>query len=279
MGGWFASEFAEKAMTEFAGAYVLGAGKRKPDKRRTVPTGKKPIYIGVGQLDPNYFYGVDAIKHFRDLGATVTFDEFLAMDHHMPMGASLTPAFVQWWKIEAARGGSATLRAEADAWIDARLARAEKPEGAMDRFLILEHARKAPFAAVASKDAGARLTAAFAAMAKAPELRDEMEARKRYLALVMQETTGEIGMEALRKHVIAYDALYRSAPGTWYGKRAAQEVARIRSQILDFGSWKWPDEAARRKVAEDLEAHPPPELAEEDPTPEFKRVRDLLGGQ
>ncbi len=277
-GGWFASEFAEKFMADFAGAYILGAGKRKPDKRRTVPIGKKPIYIGVGQLDPNYFYGVDAIKHFRDLGATVTFDEFLAMDHHMPMGRSLTAAFVQWWKLEGAKGDGSSPRPEADAWIEARIALAGGLESPMDRFLMLEHARKTPFAGLCSKEADERLNTAFDTAAAVPDLRGEMAARKRYLAIVMAETTGPIGMEALRKNVLDYDALYRSASETWYGKRAAQEVARIRRQILDFGSWKWPDEAARQKVAADLEANPPPELATEDPTPEFKRVRDLLGG-
>jgi dienelactone hydrolase len=277
-GGWYASELAEKDMADFAGAYILGAGKRKPDKRRTIPTGKKPIYIGVGQLDPNYFYGVDAIKHFRELGASVTFDEFLAMDHHMPVGRSLTPAFVQWWKIEAAIGNGTSLRAEADGWIDARLARAGERKSPMDRFLVLEHARKTPFASICSKEAGARLTAAFDAAAANPELKKEMAARKRYLAIVTAETNGAVGMEALRKNIVDYDALNRSEPDSWYGRRAAQEVARIRRQILDFGSWKWPDEAARQKVAADLEANPPPELAKEDPTAEFRRVRDLLAG-
>jgi len=121
-GGWFASEYAESFMREFAGAYMIGAGWNDRPKRPTqVITDKKPVYIGVGQFDDNHSLSIAAIRRFKELGATVVFDEFLTFGHSIPMGKSgLSSYLSQWFQIEANRPTIVNLKAPVQEWAEER---------------------------------------------------------------------------------------------------------------------------------------------------------------
>ncbi len=276
-GGWFGSEFAETHMgTDFAGAYILGAGKRSPDRRKTKRiSGKKPVYIGVGQMDENYIYGVNAIKHFKELGAHVTYDEYLGVGHRMP--AKLSESFRQWFAIEAARPRFDPVREEAKDWSQSKLAHAEGIEEPVDRYLYLAKLRKMPFFYLLDADSRSGIDKALGVVGRLPELKPELAARAKYLPLLQRELRGG-GMEFLRDVADDHHDIYVAHPETYFGKRAGMEVARLRLMLTAFDRWRWPNPEARRKVEAEFAKNPIPNVPVKVLERDFRRVQGILEG-
>lgn len=275
-GGWFGSEYAEVHAHDFAGAYVLGAGKRHPDRRPTrAISGKMPVFIGIGQRDINYIYSVAAIAHFKKLGARVTYDEFLNQGHTIPLGRKISEKFRQWWAIEGGRTAPGEVRAAAAEWGEGLEAELAQLESEMDRYLFLRHRRSLPFFALLPAEVRKSLDQASTALNAAPELKAELAAKREYDALLKRELS-DAGMEHLLEVVFEYAELYARSAETHYGKRAGMEVMRLADQIKDFGRWRFSSEAEKAKVTEQLERKPLPEVDREALATEFGRLRGFL---
>ncbi|MGI8602613.1 MAG: hypothetical protein ACR2OZ_06390 [Verrucomicrobiales bacterium] len=281
-GGWFASEFAEMFMKDLAGAYVLGAGKRPRNKRQPKPIAlKKPVYLGAGQLDINYIYTVAGIKHFGQLGANVTFDDYLGLAHHMPMGGDQPPAssLRQWFTVEALRDKPETLRAEAAAWKDTQRRLIEAEKNVTRAWLRVTRLTRMPFFQWLPASERKFFDDHFATLEKLPELRNELASRIAYFGLVDRELTpapnGNL-WRFCREMALRYDGCWKKYPQTYHGRRAAMELARLRAQLGHLELWRFPDEETKQKALSEAAAKPLPAVPDKELSQAFRQLhRDL----
>jgi len=96
MGGWMASSMAEACPELWAGIAILGAGRQKFDLPLQNPRilRNKPIYIGVGEKDPNYPAAQKGADFYRKVGAVVTFEKYDGLAHQMKMDTPVLPAWL-----------------------------------------------------------------------------------------------------------------------------------------------------------------------------------------
>ena len=269
-GGWFASEFAEATMKDFAGAYILGAGKNHRRVRRAVQFGptRKPVYVGIGHQDPNYIYAARAVPHFRKLGATVTFDDYLNRGHDLPMGSAerdLSPAFRHWWQIEAARVArpEIPITTQATDWASRMVAFSTTLESPLHRYLHLRRTLRDPFVAILPKDASNALRSALKEVGTDPALSKELSLEKKYRQLVDKESSTE-SWDHYLSSARAYHGLYRTAPDTHAGKMAGLEYARLATLLGMSNRWTFATTSERDRAIADLKANPLPEIPLED---------------
>ena len=283
-GGWFASEFMEVHGRDLAGAYVLGAGKRPRNKREPKDFGlPKPVYLGAGQLDLNYIYAVQGIKHFGRLGGTVTFDDFLGTGHQMPPGGGpATPgvaSLLHWFQVEASRTQPAALREAAAEW--GRRTRAAEAADAdpLTRWLRLSRARRDPFFAWLPPADQKAWQEALASLERSPGMAAELRTRSAYFSLVERELKGPENGDLwayAQGQAKKYHDLWQSAPATYHGRRAALEFARLRDQLSRVEMWRFPDEETKAKALAAAESHPLPPAPPNDLVRSFKDLRPRL---
>ena len=280
-GGWFASEFAERYAKDFAGVYILGAGKKKPDKRRTrTITRGMPVYIGTGMQDINYFYSIVAISHFSKLGARVTYDEYLGMRHGIPKGIKFRKSehFSQWWAIEAGRPEPPLVREAAVLWSEKGLAHARGISTLSDKFLFLQKLRSAPFYSLLEETRREGIDNELAAMLKLPQLRMEVVAQRNYRAVLKRELGGS-GMEHLLGIAHEYGKVNATYKDQHFGKRAGMELLRVTDMVHASHRWDWPSEEEKQAVMAKLKEEPPPEVERDPLEDEFERLHRMLDRQ
>jgi hypothetical protein len=282
-GGWFASEFMEVHGRDLAGAYVLGAGKRPRNKRPPSDFGlAKPVYLGAGQLDLNYIYTVQGIKHFGSLGGSVTFDDFLGLGHRLPMGGKSDPlaqSLVHWFRVEALRGRTEALRTEAATWNRRVRETAATDTSSAIRWLRLSRARRDPLHAWLDPAGQSALAEALSALERISSFDAEQRTRTTYFSLIDRELRGAPdGNLWTYTHGQArkYYDLWQSAPATYHGRRAAMEFARLRDQAAQVERWRFPDEAAKAKALAQATDHPLPPAPPTSLVQEFRDMRLTL---
>jgi hypothetical protein len=278
-GGWFAAEFAEVYMRDFAGAYILGAGKSHRRVRNPVAFGpvKKPVYIGTGQLDPNYIYAVRAVEHFRGLGGSVTFDEFLGTGHAMPARGPEGSSFANWFAVEAAKAGTGQdgLGAAVAGWAGGLQDRLAGDTPPLERWLALERARRNPFFALLGGAQRDGIDALADPLAGAPDVAAEAPLRSAYYRLLDDESRQE-SWDHYRSMAKRYHALYQRHPETHFGRRAALDCYRLGSLLAMDGRWRFASEAERQKAAAAAASDPVPVIDPRPLTPYFRALGDAV---
>jgi pimeloyl-ACP methyl ester carboxylesterase len=91
-GGWSTSKFSNLYMDQLAGLLIMGAGGSPSDKAITLLKGK-PVFIGIGELDPANKNAVSAREAYTAKGADLTFEEFKGLAHTADVN---NPALKQW---------------------------------------------------------------------------------------------------------------------------------------------------------------------------------------
>jgi len=263
MGGWVASRLTEAYLPDIAGAFILGAGqnpgdpfppKRGPDKRN--------VYIGVGQLESNYPWGVMAIDLFRSLNCEVSFEMYPGLGHSVPTGPvtgtdvfnRMTTSFQQWWAIERHRDDPAPLREPVLRWFEAEKALAAKEDVAANlRFLALTRAKQRPFYRYLAAAQRKELDAAMAGLKQAAVVA-ESAAMGRYQQLILRENLDRTYSKLLEA-AHAYHQAYTQAPETYYGTLAELSAGRLREQLSNPGRWA-ADPKTQARIQEQYEARP-----------------------
>ncbi len=269
-GGWFAATMGESYLKdELAGIYVLGAGTF-PHRVRPPQPSQRPrmCYIGVGQLEINFPYGVRAIRHFSGLGFDVTFEGYPGLEHEVPMGRNagadpfqrLAPGFLQWWQTVLHRDHAEALREPVQVWYEGvgeRVLNERLP--ARDRYLVVHEGRRAPFYGLLSKAQRVEWERWMTALAQAPEVRREREAQSACYAVVEREVRAE-EFGALLEIVRAYDEVRRTHPGTYHGALAGLSAERVAKQLRDLDRWRFDSAEQRARVEAELADRPLPEV-------------------
>ncbi len=271
-GGWIAGTLAEAYLPEVAGAYLLGAGKTPFAVKSPLPGRKRrSLYIGVGQLELNFPYGVRAIKYFTGLGFEVTFDGYPGLGHSIPMregGNDIfqqrSPAFLQWWQVQQHRNAPAPLKQPVTAWFGANLALAENGGiSPRERFLALHRARRVPFYRYLNAEQRKSLQQRINALAKHPDCEAEIAAQKRFFDVVNREAGGG---DFARLHQLAldYHQVYHRHSSTYHGALAALASGRISRQLGDLGNWRFANAAQRQAVENIVAQNPIPKVASDE---------------
>ncbi len=253
-GGWVTSEMAEVYSSDFAGVYILGAGKNWRNVRKAVPIRNKlPVYIGIGQFDPNNPYSVRAAGYFRELGAVSFLDEYLAEAHTLPMRTRSEP-FVQWWRLLAGGDG---LQGEARDWVKGEIVRSRADDDPLHAFLRLDRAKRAPFAVRLSTAEREFLEKEWKAAGRALGEEERM-ARGKYEANRTIEAKSPT-LEDLQKVARAYFRIHVDYPESFHGRRAAVDYTRLRETVTEVKREMFRDEATMRHYFEELGKNPLPE--------------------
>lgn len=92
-GGWTTSFIGERELKRLAGMIILLAGRQRGAVLGPQKMDGFPIYIGVGETDPNLLPGVHAAGFYRHCGADVSFEEFAGVGHQEPSKAA---RLTQW---------------------------------------------------------------------------------------------------------------------------------------------------------------------------------------
>jgi predicted esterase len=92
-GGWTTSFVGERELKRLAGMIILLAGRQRGAVPGPQAMAGFPIYIGVGEMDPNQLSGVHAAGFYRHCGADVTYEEYEGQGHRTPQKAE---RLAQW---------------------------------------------------------------------------------------------------------------------------------------------------------------------------------------
>jgi dienelactone hydrolase len=84
-GGWMTSRLGELEMDGLAGLVIILAGRQRGATREPEQAALrgKPIYVGVGESDPNRKSALWARVFYRANGAVVTYEEYAGLGHRM----------------------------------------------------------------------------------------------------------------------------------------------------------------------------------------------------
>ena len=79
-GGWSTSSFSNLMIDQLAGLIITGSGGTPGDKA-ALALKNKPVFIGIGELDPANKSAKEAKAAYTDKNALVTFEEFKGLAH------------------------------------------------------------------------------------------------------------------------------------------------------------------------------------------------------
>ncbi len=244
-GGWISGLIAEAKMNELAGVMILAGGvvpssRARASRKRIKPS--KPLYIGVGEFDPNLIASRSAIRHFSALGAEVTYDEYPDIGHQV----TATQAMKDWFTIESHRG-TGDVRAFVDEHLKNMMDRSVKQSAGMDRYLQLLAMKRGPWYQAASPEVRKAVDIALSAMRRDRSLSTEFKAASAYDALVGREMAARrnptvadrVGLRTklgrsptdLNRTISLYRDIHRRYPETHYGQKSLREVKRLEEHI------------------------------------------------
>lgn len=222
-GGWQANRLYDLESRTLAGAAILLAGRLRsnipiqPDQFKG-----KPVYIGVGDKDPNLLPSLQAREFYRHYGAVVTYDEYPGAGHAEPAG--VVPIFASWLQMQGPcrRGVPAEERARMETRFRARFKEIMSGDDAVAKYERLATLAEDP-ALMAFR--GTALTTEIgtqlAGMRGISPLKEEWAVEQAFYPLLWQSMNVRTLAEMKRVMDGLQDLGAKNA-GTRYGKRAAE---------------------------------------------------------
>ena len=104
-GGWSTSKLAEPNPDHWAGLIILGAGRGSSMRDPQVKS--KPIFIGIGEMDPSNAAAKTATDYYKQHDADVTFEEFKGLAHAVDTNDA---PLKQWLTTIAAKTAGAVVK-------------------------------------------------------------------------------------------------------------------------------------------------------------------------
>ncbi|MEM1297560.1 MAG: hypothetical protein AAGH89_19490, partial [Verrucomicrobiota bacterium] len=283
-GGWIASTLAEAYLPDLAGVILLGAGKtpftvKTPMSRR----GGRALYIGVGQLEINFPYGMRAIKHFSGLGFKVTFDGYPGLGHSIPIRKDghdvfqqRSVHFLQWWDVERYRDSPLPLKQPVEDWFQSVRDVAENAGlPAQNRFLAIYRARRAPFHAYLTAEQRKTIEALVADFAKNLQCRGEIDSQRQFFEVVNRELGGG-DFERLHRLAMDYHRVWMENPNTYHGALGGLSSARLGGQVRDIGNWRFSTINQKDEALARLQKNPIPKVARENLLSQIRDIEESI---
>jgi len=237
-GGWVTSLILELHPDEIAGAWIGGAGKI-PLQRPTYTRSRtpKPVYIGVGETDPNRIASLAAIDHFTRLNSQVTYDEFPGIGH----SCTVTPRMRDWFHAERLRG-TGHLPTTANEKLNVGPNLHTDP---WERYRSLAGLRQCPWYHLAEAGPRQAVERALAELKRDPKVVPQLRAKAAYerihqkeIAMSNRSISGRTLAEARAKELKRrsdmldeYRRFIKEHPGTFHAGKAEGDVSRVEAHV------------------------------------------------
>jgi len=235
-GGWL-SDMLLQLDPDIAGAVILGAGhldqvKKSPKRYRKEKGKGKPVFVGIGRMDPNYPFALQAVTFHRGLGATTTFEVWPEIGHTLPEDGS--HALYQWLALRAKSVDELRSTAKKEMNLALGDALELEPLAQWDR---LRQLRNLPFASLLGKGWIGKIDAKIATLEQSGKILKEKEALAAHRKLIRQEIKKNTVDNIVQVHA-AYQALAEKYSGTRQGKLARHDYERTAARINHFSKQK-----------------------------------------
>jgi predicted esterase len=219
-GGWTVSFLWEQELSRLGGMAILLAGRQSGPEAPTGATQGKPIYIGVGETDPNLVAALRARQHFKQRGAVLSFEVYEDCGHQVPKDV---PILRTWLRVHGPlRPGTATTEqmAEAKAGFEGELRAALSETDVPSQYLRLQALAEDPRLSWCDPTVLAPVGARFAELKRLPPAKDEWQAETRFGELLALEDKIR-SLAELKTVRDGFESLAKSHPQTRYGGLAA----------------------------------------------------------
>lgn len=224
-GGWMTDMFLQ-ADPSLAGGVILGAGHLHEYHKSPVRyQKKKPVFIGVGRLDPNYPYALKAVLHHRKVGAHTNLEVWPDIAHSMPVDGS--EGLQQWLNLrlleKPALNETATNAMQKSYEEALKLA-------PLEQWQRLGVIRDQPYADVLGSDWKKPITQKMEDLEKVEPVKSEAQALAKHRKILYQEIT-KVTLTSLVQVHNNYQALADQFPSTVEGKLASKDRDRTAAMI------------------------------------------------
>lgn len=231
-GGWMADLFLQ-ADPSLAGGVILGAGHLHKYRKKPLNYGsKKPVFVGVGRLDGNYPFGLNAVLYHRKAGAQTTLEVWSEVGHSFPRGGS--EALMQWLALRSME------KLSLENIVQEEIAKAhakafKRPE--VDTWYELKRIKALPYARLLDESWKAVLAASIKQLELLPAVKKEAAALRHHNKLVLSEIKGK-SLESLARVHSDYQKLADSFAGTKQAKLAEHDCQRTAKLMRHFQKQK-----------------------------------------
>lgn len=222
-GGWTTAMLGERQLPLLAGFIVLAAGRPTGTAAPPQPGALhgKAVYIGAGETDPNLIHAVRAREIYRRGGATVTFEEYMGVGHHMPPD----PKHLKAWLAVHGPYAQQPAPAEADlgalkAWFKEQFAQIVAEADPLRKYTRLMDLAGDPRLTLCGSASISSLQSQLAPLRAAAPAKDEWTAEQSIGEILWKEVNVKrlVEYQAVRD---AFKQLAETYPQTQYGKLAA----------------------------------------------------------
>jgi predicted esterase len=225
-GGWTAGFIGEMEMPRLGGIIILLAG-RLPGQAAAMPTlQNKPVYIGAGESDPNWFSARSAREFYRRNGANVCFEEFSGVGHEVPLNARRIRAWLQTQGRYRQNPDTNAVQQEATAELQAGFNAALAEANALAQYKQLLALADDPRLKFCDANLRQQMKTKLAAAVQASPGKEEWSAESAFNELLYREAA--IRRLADMKAVLdGFQNLVQTHPQTRFGQVAAQYYPRL----------------------------------------------------
>ncbi len=181
-GGWHANFLLQTEPT-VAGGVIMGGGHLHPAPRPLKRyRSKKPVFIGVGRLDGNYPFSLNALLRHRQLGGTPNIEVWDDLGHDFPRDGSV--ALAQWLRMRVKSASELAPEALANF---SKASREIERSSPLKKWDSLQKMKRSPYAALMTDQWRADLNTRIAALEKKEPVKTEAHLLSLHRRLLMKE--------------------------------------------------------------------------------------------
>ena len=227
-GGWMTASLGEREFSRLAGLVILLSGRvpYADQQELAILLRGKPIYLGVGETDPNLIMALQAREYYRRNGANVTFEIFDGVGHAMPEKSDRLTGWLEARGRYGSVGGAADL-AELKEACRSKAARisAEKDPGT--KYAQLADVAQDPLMALCFPSSIPGIEPQLAALrAQLPTQKAEWQAEQSFGEILWREMNLR-RVDDQRRVRDDLKTLSETYPGTRFGRLAADLHMRV----------------------------------------------------
>jgi len=222
-GGWLTSMLCDLEMRDLAGIAILLAGRLRSS---TPVVGEffkgKPVYIGVGDKDPNLLPSLQGRELYRRHGATLTYEEYAGLDHQEPAG--IMPLFAAWLKEQGSyrKGIPVAERARLEEHFRTSLRSIMIMDDPLAKYERLAALCEDPgLASCAGTTAAMEIESQLSAMRTVSPMKEEWAAEQSFCKLLWQ-SMNVVTLAQMKQVLDSLHGLGIKSAGTRYGKLACE---------------------------------------------------------
>ena len=245
-GGWLTSYISEQKLDFFAGAAIFIGGYLQRDRKVLIPrTPAKPVYIGDGEYDANFYPSYACLEFYKKLKANPVFEYYDGIGHKLPN--KIPARFSEW--LNLFRPG---YDLKIDEWYQKSIA-AFKNDKTLKSYREL---RESPYLYLLSIEQ----KKAFNPILKQKLEEDknfekELRAYNAFFSIIKLQSTASFPKD-WENVILRYKKLFNDYDGTEYAKRAVHHYEAAQNNLKNSIEFYKKAEQQQKKLSEDNKTPP-----------------------